>query len=344
MMFYPYPLVRALLFKLDPEKAHHLTLKSLKLFWKELFYRHYLASLPQQSLELWGLHFANPIGLPGGFDSNADYFESLFGLGVGFVEVGAVTPFAQSGNPKPRLFRLPEANALINRMGFPNKGVDYLVERLKQRRVNGVVGVNIGKNRDTSLENALQDYQVCLEKVYPYADYVTINISSPNTPGLRQLQSPKFLSTLLTGLDSRRKELQIRYHKPLPLLVKTSVDIEESDLEALLEVSLTNNIQGIVTSNTSVDHSSVATLPHASEQGGLSGAPLRERTTAMIAKIYQLTQGKLPIIGLGGIMSLDDAKAHFDAGASLVQLYTGLIYKGPKLIRDLLHFSLKKIS
>lgn len=327
--------MRQLLHALSPETAHHLAQYLIRFRYSSLFYPD--ANKPKNPVSVFGLTFPNSVGLAAGWDKDALCFDALFRMGFGFVEVGTVTPKPQAGNPKPRLFRIRKSQALINRMGFNNAGIDALVEKLQTRKVPGILGVNIGKNKDTPLENALADYQLCLKAVCPYADYIVVNISSPNTPGLRELQSHQHLTNLLEGLKNTRKNAAAMYHRDLPLLVKTTVDFPKAQYDSFVQTLLDCEIDGVVISNTTIDHSSVADSRYAAEAGGLSGAPLRSRTTQMIADIHQISQGKLPIIGVGGILSGSDAIAHKAAGASLFQIYTGFIYRGPALIHEILH-------
>lgn len=324
-------LIQKALLQLDPEQAHHLAQQLIRLRYASCF----SSAVIDNPFKLFDLTFKNRVGLAAGWDKNGDCIDALFRMGFGFVEVGTVTPKPQGGNPKPRLFRIPEKNALINRMGFNNAGVDALVEKLKARKELGIVGVNIGKNKETPLDRAFDDYEYALKSIYPCADYVVINISSPNTPGLRELQSEQYLSDLLQPLQQAKKNLELRFKKRVPLLVKTTVDLSSESRAAFVRVLLDNHIDGVVISNTTIDHSAVANCRYADEAGGLSGAPLRERTTQMIAQFHQLSEKQLPIIGVGGILTAEDAAAHFQAGASLVQIFTGLVYRGPKLIREI---------
>ena len=324
-----YHLLRSVIFKLDPEKAHQLTITLLN---KGV--RKKMTPIVSQPQQIFGLNFPNRIGVAAGFDKNGDCIDALLSLGFGFVEVGTVTPLPQEGNPKPRVFRLISAKAVINRMGFNNKGVDYLVERLKARQVPGIVGVNIGKNKETSNERAHRDYVTCLRKVYAYADYIVINISSPNTPGLRDLQSETYLTELLGAINESRQDLQKTHKKRVPLLVKISPDFSHADLPGFVTVVLKHQIDGIIATNTTLSREGVTDLPNATEEGGLSGKPLFERSTQMIRELKKIAPS-LSIIGVGGVDSIDSARAKFDAGASLVQLYTGLVYEGPELIKKL---------
>ncbi len=329
-----YPLIRKLLFQFDAEKSHYLALRLQKMSSPLWLVRRRLAEFPQRPVKLFGLTFPNPVGLAAGFDKNGDYIETLQGLGFGFVEVGTVTPKPQIGNLKPRLFRIADAQAIINRMGFNNFGVDYLVEKLKQRRLPGIIGANIGKNSTTPLENAAEDYDYCLRKVYPHVDYVVINVSSPNSPGLRHLQSAFHLNNLLTTLDQTQTELR-QQHSKIPFLIKIDPDLSEAALGELVEVILKHSVDGIIATNTTINHRLVAHLPHGHEQGGLSGEPLFLPSTQVLQKLAELLADKLPIIACGGILSPEDALEKISAGASLVQVYTGLIYQGPGLIRNI---------
>lgn len=324
-----YQLIKPFLMKLDPEVAHHLTLNLLNVFSFAL-----IPPISKNPVQLFGLNFENPVGLAAGLDKNGDYIDALGGLGFGFIEIGTVTPKPQEGNPKPRLFRIPERQAIINRMGFNNKGVDYLVTKVKQRKYRGILGINIGKNATTPIENAADDYVQCLEKVYPYADYITVNISSPNTQGLRDLQGAKYLELLVTTLKNRQKQLATLHHKQVPLIVKIAPDLEEAELEQMAGIFLEQNIDGIIATNTTLARDGVKGCPSWDEAGGLSGAPLFDRATAVLTKLKSLVADRIPIIASGGILTSEQAKIKFDEGAKLIQLYTGLIYEGPKLVRS----------
>ena len=328
-----YKYIRPLLFKLDPEVSHELSLD-----WMGALERLKLLSLfsserVHDPVEVLGLKFPNAVGLAAGLDKNGDYFNALGALGFGFVEIGTVTPKAQEGNPKPRLFRLEEEQGVINRMGFNNKGVEHLVNQVKQtRRFNGVLGINIGKNKTTPEENALDDYLVCLDAVYPHADYVTVNISSPNTPGLRNLQFGETLNQLLAGIKKRQKLLAAEYDKYVPILVKIAPDMTDDELKATAESFLAQGIDGVIATNTTIGREGVELSPHAEEAGGLSGLPVKDKSTHAIKVLAQALDHKIPIIGVGGILSGDDAAEKLAAGASLVQLYSGFIYRGPELV------------
>lgn len=330
-----YKAIRPLLFAVDPECSHDATLSLLKSLHQIGLFKH-PKPITQNSVECFGLSFANPLGLAAGLDKNAECIPAWAAMGFGFIEVGTITPKPQFGNPKPRLFRLPEDQAIINRMGFNNKGVDYLVKRLQQVRPTCPLGVNIGKNKDTEIKEAWQDYVYCYEKVYPYADYVTVNISSPNTPELRKLQQGELLKSILTPLRELQKSLIQKYHKKVPILVKIAPDLSMSELQALLDDLLSLKIEGIIATNTTVERPNSLQNSHAQEIGGLSGEPLFERSTNMIRSIYQQVGDSLPIVAVGGIMTPEQAKAKLAAGAKLIQIYSGLIYQGPGLIKAIL--------
>ena len=325
-----YRLIRGLLFYFEAEFIHGLVLKILKVLPCFCFPK--IKPSPRQVM---GLNFENPIGLAAGLDKNGDYIDALAKLGFGFIEVGTITPKAQPGNLKPRLFRLVKAQALINRMGFNNKGVDHLVRQIRKAKYSGILGVNIGKNAGTPLDQATEDYCYCFQKVYPYADYVVVNISSPNTPELRKLQYGHYLISLLQRLKQQQIQLAQQFNKKSPLLVKISPDLDEVQLQQLVNSCLEQSIDGLVATNTTITRPGLAKHPLAIEPGGLSGQPLNPLSTQIIATLNKYTQGKLPIIGVGSIMDANDAKVKLDAGASLIQVYTGLIYKGSGLILEI---------
>lgn len=325
-------ITRQLLLKCDPEKAHRLAKYFIRLRYATCF----SSKQHKMPVNFLGLTFPNSVGLAAGWDSNGDCFDALFRLGFGFVEVGGVTPKAQMGNPKPRIFRIPEKQALINRMGFCNAGVEALVAQLQTRREPGILGVNIAKNKETSLENALTDYEICLKAVYPYVDYITINISSPNTPGLRELQSEQYLKNLLQGIRTARKSMAAKLDRDLPVLVKTTVDLPLNSYERFVQTVLDCEVDGVVISNTTVDHAAVTGCRYADEAGGLSGKPLLARSINMISKIAEISEKKLSIIGCGGIFSGSDALLYQQAGATLFQVFTGFVYRGPKLIAEIM--------
>jgi dihydroorotate dehydrogenase len=324
-----YSILKKILFCLDPETAHKVSLESLKLLANLGFISPSKATKP---VELMGLKFPNPIGLAAGLDKNGDYIEALAALGFGFIEIGTVTPKPQSGNPKPRLFRLVEEEALINRLGFNNKGLDYVVNRLKKTKYKGILGVNIGKNRDTPIENAQDDYILGFRAVAPFASYVTVNISSPNTAGLRDLQQSDLLSILLKKLK-QEQSLQKKY---VPLVVKIAPDLLPDDVKNIADILLHEKIDGVIATNTTVSREGVESSSLAKETGGLSGKPLTHNATQIIKNLALALNNKIPIIGCGGISSAKDGGDKISAGASLVQVYTGLIYQGPKLIQDLI--------
>ncbi|MCP0910710.1 MULTISPECIES: quinone-dependent dihydroorotate dehydrogenase [Acinetobacter] len=326
-----YSLARPLLFSLAPERAHELTLSLLKSSHKMGLMRQNVAAKPVTCM---GIEFPNPVGLAAGLDKNGAYIDALAGQGFGFIEIGTITPRPQAGNPHPRLFRLPQAKAIINRMGFNNEGVDQLVENVKAAKFKGILGINIGKNADTPVEKAVDDYLICLEKVYNYASYITVNISSPNTKNLRSLQSGDALTELLETLKNRQLELAQEYQHYVPLVLKVAPDLDNSDIAFIAKQLLQFKIDGLIVTNTTLSREGVEGLAHAEEAGGLSGAPVFEKSTACLAAFAQVLKGQIPLIGVGGILSGADAVAKKQAGASLVQVYSGLIYTGPELVKD----------
>lgn len=326
-----YSLARPLLFSLAPERAHELTLSLLKSSHKMGLMRQNVAAKPVTCM---GIEFPNPVGLAAGLDKNGAYIDALAGQGFGFIEIGTITPRPQAGNPHPRLFRLPQAKAIINRMGFNNDGVDQLVENVKAAKFKGILGINIGKNADTPVEKAVDDYLICLEKVYNYASYITVNISSPNTKNLRSLQSGDALTELLETLKNRQLELAQEYQHYVPLVLKVAPDLDNSDIAFIAKQLLRFKIDGLIVTNTTLSREGVEGLEHAEEAGGLSGAPVFEKSTACLAAFAAVLKGQIPLIGVGGILSGADAAAKKQAGASLVQIYSGLIYTGPKLVKD----------
>ncbi|WP_151957717.1 quinone-dependent dihydroorotate dehydrogenase [Acinetobacter guillouiae] len=326
-----YSLARPLLFSLAPERAHELTLSMLKSAHKMGAIRQTVAAKPVTCM---GIEFPNPVGLAAGLDKNGAYIDALAGLGFGFIEIGTITPKPQEGNPKPRLFRIPQAKAIINRMGFNNDGVDQLVENVKAAKFKGILGINIGKNATTPVEDAVSDYLVCLEKVYNYASYITVNISSPNTKNLRSLQSGHALTELLETLKKRQLELAEELQHYVPLVLKVAPDLEASDIEFIASQLLQFKIDGLIVTNTTLSREGVEGLPFGDEAGGLSGAPVFEKSTACLAAFSKILQGKILLIGVGGILSGEQAVAKQQAGASLVQIYSGMIYTGPTLIKD----------
>jgi dihydroorotate dehydrogenase len=328
-----YALLRPLLFSLDAETAHGFTLGTLDALRRIGLPRPAL-SAAGCSRRVMGLDFPNPVGLAAGLDKNAEHIDALAALGFGFIEVGTVTPRPQPGNPRPRLFRVKAARAVINRMGFNNLGVDRLVENVKRARFRGVLGVNIGKNFDTPLERAADDYIACLRKVYTLADYVTVNISSPNTAGLRQLQESPRLESLLSAIAAERRRLADQHGRRVPIAVKVAPDLDDAQIGDIARLLPQRDIDAVIATNTTLDHHALAGLPHGGETGGVSGAPLTQRATAVVRALAAKLGGALPVIGVGGIMSGTDAADKIAAGASLVQIYSGLIYRGPALIAD----------
>ena len=330
-----YNLVRKALFAADPETAHELTLEALKLgHWTGA--TRLVCKARHQPVNCMGLEFPNPVGVAPGLDKNADCFEALGDLGFGFVEVGTVTPRPQPGNPKPRVFRLTDAQAMINRLGFNNKGVDYLVSKVRNHRFRGVLGINIGKNFDTPLENAADDYLHCLEKVYPYADYITVNISSPNTKNLRDLQGEDELDALLGALAARREELADQHDRLAPMALKVAPDLEDGAVEVIAEVVTRHRMDAVIATNTTIDRQAVAGLKHADEAGGLSGAPLKKKADQTLAALRQALPDDIAMIGVGGITRGRDAVDKLKLGAELVQFYTGMVYRGPDLVGECL--------
>ena len=326
-----YSLLRPLLFRLAPETSHHLTLGLLRR--AAGLSRLIATAAAAKPCQVMGLDFPNPVGLAAGLDKNGEYIDALATLGFGFIEVGTVTPRPQPGNPRPRLFRVPQARALINRMGFNNHGADRLIENIRRARYKGILGINIGKNADTPMENAADDYIACLRKVYPFASYVAINISSPNTQGLRELQQKQELDSLLSVLKEEHKKLAKLFGKQAPLVLKIAPDLGEQEISNIAALLLAHKIDGVIATNTTVSRAGIEGLSQ--ESGGVSGAPLKEKSTAVIRQLAAALQGQLPIIGVGGIMSGADALEKFEAGASLAQVYTGLIYRGPELVDEI---------
>ncbi|WP_054113334.1 quinone-dependent dihydroorotate dehydrogenase [Marinagarivorans algicola] len=330
-----YSLARAILFKLDPETSHHVSLDWLGALERLKLLGGFASKRINNPVEVMGLTFPNPVGLAAGLDKNGDYFNALGSLGFGFVEIGTITPLAQAGNPKPRLFRLTEQQAIINRMGFNNKGVKHLVEQVKKkRRFEGILGINIGKNKLTPDENALDDYIHCLDAAYDYADYITVNISSPNTPGLRSLQFGEALNILLAGIKRRQGELAQSRDRYVPIAVKIAPDMTDEELTETANTLLAQGIDAVIATNTTISREGVEGSAFEQEAGGLSGVPVRDKSTHAIKVLSQVLAGKMPIIGVGGISSAHDAAEKIKAGASLVQLYSGFIYQGPALVRE----------
>jgi dihydroorotate dehydrogenase len=337
MPLLPYALARPFLFGLDPEAAHELTLHTLARAQGTPLEWAYCAGMVDDPVTLAGLPFPNRVGLAAGLDKNARCIDGLGAMGFGFVEVGTVTPKAQPGNPKPRMFRLPKANALINRLGFNNDGLDAFVanvQKSKFRSRGRILGLNIGKNAATPIENATDDYIACLDGVYPHADYVTVNISSPNTKNLRALQSDEALDGLLGSIAARREQLAERNRRRVPIFVKIAPDLDDAQITVIAATLKRHGMDGVVATNTTLSREAVKGMPHAEEAGGLSGAPVLEASNAVIRALRKALGTGFPIIGVGGVMSGADAASKIAAGADVVQIYTGLIYRGPELVRE----------
>lgn len=330
-----YPFVRKALFRLDPERAHELTLQQLKRLSGTPLIKLIHQSPPSKPVNCMGLTFKNPLGLAAGLDKNGECIDAFGAMGFGFIEIGTVTPRPQPGNDKPRMFRVVEAEGIINRMGFNNLGVDNLVENVKKAHFDGILGINIGKNKDTPVEQGKEDYLVCMDKIYPHAGYITINISSPNTPGLRSLQYGEALDDLLAAIKTRQSDLQTIHHKYVPITVKIAPDLSDEELIQVADSLVRHHIDGVIATNTTLDRELIKGLKFADEAGGLSGRPVQSRSTEIIRRLSAELQGRVPIIGVGGIDSLISAREKIAAGASLVQIYSGFIYKGPALVKDI---------
>ena len=330
-----YRAVRPLLFALDPEAAHSFSLAGLDLLTRLGAAPLLACSVPRLPVRVMGLDFPNPVGLAAGLDKDGAHIDALAALGFGFIEVGAVTPRPQPGNPGPRVFRLPQAQAMINRLGFNSRGVDAFVENLARARSGAIVGVNIGRNADTPNERALDDYLACLRKVHARASFVTANVSSPNTKNLRELQRADELDAFLRALTAERDHLAAQHGRRVPLAVKISPDLDDAGIAAVADRVAARGIDAVIATNTTVSRRGVEHLPSGGEQGGLSGAPLRARATEVVGKLRRALPAKIAIIGVGGIASAADAREKLDAGASLVQLYTALVYRGPELVGEI---------
>jgi dihydroorotate dehydrogenase len=329
-----YHLLRPLLFALDPETAHGATLYALGVAQRSGLMKYVAtppAPLPTQA---FGIQFPNPVGLAAGLDKNAEHIDALAGLGFGFIEVGTVTPRPQLGNDKPRMFRLPEHEAVINRLGFNNAGIDALVRNVQASAYRGVLGINIGKNKDTPNERAVDDYLFCLERAYPLATYITVNISSPNTQGLRDLQEEDTLRRFIGTLREAQERLAASHGTRKPMLLKIAPDLGEAEMDAIAEVLLASGIDGVICTNTTILRDTVAGSPHAQEVGGLSGAPLFEVSTTVLRGMVTRLGGRIGVIGVGGIVEGAQAAEKMAAGASLVQIYSGLVYRGPRLVNE----------
>lgn len=328
-----YQLFKSLAFQLDPEVAHNVTMPLLNLAQKLQILK--LFKPEGRAVEALGLNFPNILGMAAGMDKEGKYIDAFADLGFGFVEAGTVTPRAQSGNPKPRLFRLPEAEALINRMGFNNSGVDEFVKNIATKKSKSVLGVNIGKNKDTALEDTVSDYLICLNKVHKYADYIAVNVSSPNTPGLRDFATSSHFAELISAVKQRLAELNSEYQRNVPLLVKVAPDLTDEQLEQFCKILLDFEVEGIVATNTTISRDNISGVRWAAEAGGLSGKPLRDLSTKAIRNIKKITGDKMLIVGVGGISSVADAKDKLEAGADLLQIYTSFIYQGPGLVKNI---------
>ena len=332
-----YRVMRSFLFKMNPEKAHDLSIKQLKLTHGTVLDLFYRQKVQQRPVQVMGLTFPNSLGLAAGLDKNAECIDAFGAMGFGHVEVGTVTPVGQPGNPSPRLFRVLEGEGIINRMGFNNDGVDNLIENVKNSNFKGVIGINIGKNINTPVEQGKEDYIICMEKVYPHAGYIAVNISSPNTPGLRSLQYGEALDDLLSSLKDRQEALAKKHEKYVPIALKVAPDLSDEEIESIAQSLLKYKIDGLIATNTTLDREMIKGMSHASEAGGLSGRPVQSKSTAVIAKFAQHLKGEIPIIGVGGIDSVIAAKEKIEAGASLVQIYSGFIYQGPPLVKDIVN-------
>ncbi|AZG14713.1 MULTISPECIES: quinone-dependent dihydroorotate dehydrogenase [Cupriavidus] len=332
-----YPLFRPALFSMDAEDAHHFTLNNLMRAQRLGLAGCIGNAIPDDARTVMGIRFPNPVGLAAGLDKDGAYIDGLAAFGFGFIEVGTVTPRAQAGNPRPRMFRLPQADALINRMGFNNGGVDAFIRNVQASRwkaEGGVLGLNIGKNADTPIERAADDYLYCLERVYPHASYVTVNISSPNTKNLRQLQGASELDSLLSTLKAAQQRLADQHKRYVPVALKIAPDLDDDQIRNIGDALVRHGIDGVIATNTTISRDAVQGLPHADEAGGLSGRPVFEASTRVVRELRRVVGNDLPIIGVGGIFDGAGARAKIDAGAQLVQVYSGLIYRGPTLVRD----------
>ncbi|MFP6558743.1 quinone-dependent dihydroorotate dehydrogenase [Paraburkholderia sp. B3] len=329
-----YPFLRDQLFRFDAEDVHHLTLRAIGAAGRTGMAGLLGSHTPDSPRTVMGLTFRNPVGLAAGLDKEGAAIDGFAALGFGFIEVGTVTPRSQPGNPRPRIFRLPQAGGIINRMGFNNQGVEQFVKNVRAAHYRGILGLNIGKNADTPIERAADDYLFCLERVYPFASYVTINISSPNTKNLRQLQGAGELDALLAALKDKQQRLADLHGKLVPLALKIAPDLDDEQIKEIADTVLRHRFEGVIATNTTLSRAAVQGQPNADETGGLSGRPVFEASNAVIRKLRAELGADVPIIGVGGIFSGDDARAKIEAGASLVQLYTGFIYQGPALVAE----------
>lgn len=335
-----YRFFRFFLFLLPAEASHDLALFSLSLANRVGLLKYFTTEIQQKPVTVMGIEFPNRVGLAAGLDKNGKHINALSHFGFGFIEIGTVTPLAQPGNDKPRLFRLPKAKAIINRMGFNNHGIDNLIENVNlanDKGYKGVLGINIGKNLNTKVENAVDDYLIGLRQAYFYADYITVNISSPNTPGLRSLQNSNELDSLLNTIKAEQMKLSLEFKKYVPIAVKVAPDLSDDEVKDIAESVLANNFDALIATNTTLSRTAIEGLPNANKAGGLSGEPVKEMSTQIISEFNKYLKDQIPIIGVGGIASAADAQAKLDAGAALVQVYSGLIYEGPGLIKRILN-------
>jgi dihydroorotate dehydrogenase len=332
-----YSLIQKFLFTQDAEWSHDFTINWLRRTQSNVLNYAYKQNLVEKPVEVFGLTFKNPVGLAAGLDKNGECIDAFAAMGFGFIEIGTVTPKPQQGNDKPRMFRLPAGQAIINRMGFNNKGVDNLIDNVKQAKYTGILGINIGKNKQTPEAEALNDYLICLRKVYNYASYITVNISSPNTPGLRNLQHGQVLDALMAGLKSEQKLLQAQYSKYVPILVKIAPDLTDQEIVDMSNSLIKAGIDGVIATNTTLDRTEVFGQQYATEAGGLSGAVLTAKSQLFIEKLAKEIAGRIPVVGVGGIHSAETAKARIKAGSSLIQVYSSLIFQGPKVIKEIVN-------
>ncbi|AVI68118.1 quinone-dependent dihydroorotate dehydrogenase [Shewanella sp. WE21] len=332
-----YKIAQKVMFQMDPERAHHLAIGSLKVTANSPLTCLYGQTIAPAPVSFMGLTFPNPVGLAAGMDKDGESIDAFHAMGFGHIEVGTVTPRPQPGNDLPRLFRLKPAKGIINRMGFNNKGVDNLVKNLIAKKTNIMVGVNIGKNKDTPVEQGKDDYLICMDKVYLHAAYIAVNISSPNTPGLRSLQYGDLLDELLSAIKTKQLELAEKHKKYVPIALKIAPDLTIEEIENIAQALIKNKFDGAIATNTTLTRDGVSGLANANESGGLSGKPLTELSTKVIKQLAICLKGQIPIIGVGGINSAEDALAKFDAGATMVQIYSGFIYQGPKLIKEIVN-------
>jgi dihydroorotate dehydrogenase len=333
-----YKLIRKLLFLIDPEKAHIITLKYFDSKKIQILRKFFIKTIPSKKIKCMGLIFDNAVGLAAGMDKNGDYIDSLSKIGFGFIEVGTVTPLPQYGNPKPRIFRISSIEGIINRMGFNNFGIDYLVSNLKKTKFKGIIGVNIGKNKNTKIENAIEDYLICIEKIYCYASYIAVNISSPNTNNLRQLQYGILFENLLQNIKKKQNEMHFKYSKYVPIAIKISPDLSKKELIHISHKLIQYKIDAVIATNTTLDHSLISknTVKKSLPEGGLSGLPLQKKSTNVISILHKNLKKKVPIIGVGGINSINAAQEKIMSGANLIQVYSGLIYHGPGFVRKII--------